>query len=663
MKQLGQIGIVAVRKLASAGITSLEALEITEPSRIDAVMSKNPPFGKNLLARLKDFPKPRVTVKMMGKETKPGKPVKIKFKAEIGFLNENAPAFYNRNLIYVCFLAETSDGRLIEFRRMAAKTLQNGHETLLSADLYHQSQYIACHVSCDEIAGTSRYAELKPDLPASLFSAHQPGKAPKENPAMNISKRRAKTSSQLTPDEDEFGDDGLDESDLLAAAQAAEFISIEVYEQQARAQTNKKGKSQAEHHEAKEPVQLENGKWACNHNCKDKTSCKHFCCRDGLDKPPKVTKKKEATKSIEKPDDNIPMKKNKAVETGQTTLNLGSRLPGTKKRTNSIEKVNLTGDSNKKPRKDIGNQDQKKLNRLHKKTINSTSFTPIGHNPLPSSYAKGKKPRLSYLSDSSSIPEPEKPQPNDKIESDYSDDNIFDDIDLPSTEQLLAGIVPQARKSPKPTSSSHYDDDISSLEVGMIGLQDSFNLTSHDAGAMQLDEWNDPFGPMSPPAGTTTTQNDPQNSLLNSGPIGSSSTVKQPPSSGGKLFVMPGSDEHLAEFARRLTSKTESTPVKKSQGVMGAEIMDAGRKKVKRDKSEGGERPLSSRENAPGVDATGMNTKIGGARNENAGKDEDGKAVKKEVKGEEVKEEKPWWEGDDIDPDFIREFGPYVNFV
>lgn len=54
------------------------------------------------------------------------------------------------------------------------------------------------------------------------------------------------------------------------------------------------------------PIQLENGRWACNHKCKDKTvygslshclmqvltgsRCKHFCCRDGLDKPPKPSR-------------------------------------------------------------------------------------------------------------------------------------------------------------------------------------------------------------------------------------------------------------------------------------------------------------------------------------------------------------------------------------
>lgn len=67
MKQIDQIGIVAVRKLVAAGITSIEALELTEAHQIDMALSKNPPFGVKLLSRVADFPKLRVSVKITGK--------------------------------------------------------------------------------------------------------------------------------------------------------------------------------------------------------------------------------------------------------------------------------------------------------------------------------------------------------------------------------------------------------------------------------------------------------------------------------------------------------------------------------------------------------------------------------------------------------------------
>jgi ATP-dependent DNA helicase HFM1/MER3 len=67
MKQIPQIGPVAIRKLVNGGINSIEALEATEAHRIEMLMIKNPPFGTRLLANLKDFPKLWVSVKMMGK--------------------------------------------------------------------------------------------------------------------------------------------------------------------------------------------------------------------------------------------------------------------------------------------------------------------------------------------------------------------------------------------------------------------------------------------------------------------------------------------------------------------------------------------------------------------------------------------------------------------
>ena len=82
MKQIAQIGLVTIRKLAMGGIDSIEALEAAEPHRIEMIMSKNPPFGNKLLANLKDFPKLRVSIKMMGKvkrmsSTKRGQPLNM----------------------------------------------------------------------------------------------------------------------------------------------------------------------------------------------------------------------------------------------------------------------------------------------------------------------------------------------------------------------------------------------------------------------------------------------------------------------------------------------------------------------------------------------------------------------------------------------------------
>jgi len=64
--QIKQTGAVAVRKLANQSIRSIEELEATEAYRIEGILSRNPPFGMQLLAELKSFPKLRVALKTIG---------------------------------------------------------------------------------------------------------------------------------------------------------------------------------------------------------------------------------------------------------------------------------------------------------------------------------------------------------------------------------------------------------------------------------------------------------------------------------------------------------------------------------------------------------------------------------------------------------------------
>ena len=52
------------------------------------------------------------------KESKKGRPVILKIRVEIGFMNDNAPSHYNGKLIFMCVLIERSDGRLVDFKRI-----------------------------------------------------------------------------------------------------------------------------------------------------------------------------------------------------------------------------------------------------------------------------------------------------------------------------------------------------------------------------------------------------------------------------------------------------------------------------------------------------------------------------------------------------------------
>lgn len=235
MKQLEQIDNIAVRKLAGAGINSTEILEQTEAYRIEAIMQKNPPFGTKVLSRLADFPKLRVSVKQIGKEAKAGACVEVNLSAEIGFLNDSVLLAFHRKPIYVCFMAETSDGTIIDFQRIQTRRIQTEQEALFRAYLSMPTSHIACHVMCDEIAGTSRRAEIRLDhTPTHLFPRIQTlGRYRKRTPRSNVFPMIGswKTVSQLLNRVDDFGNGGLEDDDLLAAdtTDCAEVMDIATF--------------------------------------------------------------------------------------------------------------------------------------------------------------------------------------------------------------------------------------------------------------------------------------------------------------------------------------------------------------------------------------------------------------------------------------------------
>ena len=67
MRQIPNIGPVAVLKLVKGGINSLEALESAEPYRLNVILSKSPATGLKLAAAVREFPKLRIAVTMVGK--------------------------------------------------------------------------------------------------------------------------------------------------------------------------------------------------------------------------------------------------------------------------------------------------------------------------------------------------------------------------------------------------------------------------------------------------------------------------------------------------------------------------------------------------------------------------------------------------------------------
>ncbi|KAI5362101.1 putative helicase, Sec63 domain, Helicase superfamily 1/2, ATP-binding domain-containing protein [Septoria linicola] len=425
MKQLDGIGLVGVRKLVAAGLTSIEALASTESGRIEKTLTRNPPFGSLIQQKAAAFPQLRVSLKTIGNPViKKGEGVCVKVRAEIGLLNEKVPDFFNRKPVYICLLVDTSDGRKAHFVRVSAKKMGKGQELPFSVNLTAHGQVIRGYLMCDEIAGTQRTALLKPEIPAFMFP---PVKAQAESSeesaryanAPNTSKRRAATSTPRASGEtdDEFGDGAVDDA-ILAAA---DFTNIEDFdddgnEKQSHAQAKSKPKPSIDRPES---TQMPNGRWTCNHVCKNKMTCKHgACCREGLEKKPKASKAKEAKKS------------DHSSQPRQTQLDLSK-----------TRKQPVTASAQPPPTsKPAQSKQARDLDALHNSIQTSTKHVPVlkGVGRRPSD-----APRSSFVS----------PMPLD------SNEFAFDVDEFPSDQDILGGAELSRDGSPEMRHKHHDSDD------------------------------------------------------------------------------------------------------------------------------------------------------------------------------------------------------------
>lgn len=341
---------------------------------------------------------------------------------------------------------------------------------------------------------------MKPQIASSLFPATRTelkAASPKKaKPTSNTSKRRSESTAPVRKSSDEFYDDGLDDDDLFdVPLRDLEFDHIENYanpnNEVTRRNTVKNAavssrneparKKSAEENDGDEPKQLKNGKWACNHKCKDRTACKHMCCREGLDKPP--APKKPAKKSevaTDRTTQHTPIK-----ESIQTKLQLTASK---RKSSAGIQVLDLTRpDKKMKPdyAKD-GPREFRKLDLLHRKvqkTSPPVSLSNITHTKPAYCYSAGGDHTLSFMESNAGSERVSTAVSTDygDILSDgpahFEDDLMLKEPDAYNKERYKSTHIAHhdtpVREILSGRDSENYSDDDSLLADAMIGLTDS----------------------------------------------------------------------------------------------------------------------------------------------------------------------------------------------
>jgi ATP-dependent DNA helicase HFM1/MER3 len=358
-----------------------------------------------------------------------------------------------------------------------------------------------------------RCASVKPKIAPSMFAVTKPIEYGPLHQS-NTSKRRTESLEVQRiqpPSRDDYGDDEIDDNELLSMPlDGLEFDDIDSFANIAdtaarnsafnHKSSKEKGGARTtntatdDDHERR-PVQLDNGKWACNHKCKDKTACKHLCCREGIDKPPRrVAKTSTNDKNASQPASQMSAQKDKKL---QTKLQLTANK---RKNQNLVEELDLTQSEKKnKSVSATNNPEYRRLEHLHQ-SIQSNKSTPSA------STIFAKKPEQAYPGIGQTLSFLQKPaSQRHETSSDYGD--MYMDEFLPEPfiyenensysyaahipDSTMATTTNYPAKAPIASQRSDTFDDDSLLGDAMIGLADSQNLASiprfNDSG-VQLSE-------------------------------------------------------------------------------------------------------------------------------------------------------------------------------
>ena len=295
-----------------------------------------------------------------------------------------------------------------------------------------------------------RSAILKPDVPAQSFPALKSTEDGKQQPSKGPTKVAASKSKAgskrkaSNPGFDEYGDAAIDDADL-ALAEKSGFDDIDDFDDDLGPSNGNTKKRQKQSHINEdtvrefEPRQLDNGKWACNHTCKYKTSCKHLCCREGLDKKPKAPKPRASKKD------------NTVADPKQTQLSMSvNKKADVPTASQSTQAPKSGPSSSRNPPK---GPEFHNINTLHNNIKSNTPQVPL----LAKNSATQQKTGPSIaLPNAKRAPRPSNEVARDAEQSAFSDD--FGDLDDFSLNDNSALGQASTRVSPLSRSGSDLPD-------------------------------------------------------------------------------------------------------------------------------------------------------------------------------------------------------------
>ncbi|QLL33085.1 hypothetical protein HG536_0D06080 [Torulaspora globosa] len=253
LRQLKSIGLISVRKLVQRGVRCLQDMRKLSDQQIESYLSLKVGNGSKIKRDVNSLPQLEMECTLEHLKAQKSHVIAT-FKVQISAIFTSS-VWHGQHLSVDVEVSKAS-GELLDFRRISLAYLASPRVFTVVADIKSSTDNVEFSMNCLEVAGLGERtkffaADLLSNYPESLVVPAVKG---------NVQCLRQPEDMESSPSSDDS---------------ILEYLSTQRDEAHKMAVKNESDTS--EHRKIRS-----NGNCECYHSCKDKTRCRHLCCKEGI---------------------------------------------------------------------------------------------------------------------------------------------------------------------------------------------------------------------------------------------------------------------------------------------------------------------------------------------------------------------------------------------
>lgn len=300
LRQLDGVGPASVKKFCNHNVLSLEDARSLTNTQLEYYLGLKTGGGSKIKKNIQSLPQLCLDFVFDDEELSDNRDeVVVTTTVTIDVTNAKLSSNWKNRLVYIHIITDTSDGELLDFRRIPVCKFKNSgpKSYQVMAKVKNLNMTIHCQASADCIASVKSNSSVSIHPHLSQDTVNRFIHIIDDEPTTTMS--TIDYVGHVTAISDDDNDDDDDIKKLFEADHkpTSNVLKLDIIDLENDLASEKNHdlelpatQSKVQESTTHQRKTLPNGNYECNHACKDKLKCRHLCCREGL--PVKSIKRK-----------------------------------------------------------------------------------------------------------------------------------------------------------------------------------------------------------------------------------------------------------------------------------------------------------------------------------------------------------------------------------